>query len=71
MRIQDKWSSLKAITIGVPQGYILGPLVFTLYINDLLSVCDTDVKIQMYADNTYIIEYTHIIHMEKIISLLH
>ena len=46
-------SELLPIQCGVPQGSILGPLLFTIYVNDMCNVSKL-VKFILFADDTNI-----------------
>ena len=49
--INSQKSSLKSISCGVPQGSILGPLLFLIYMNDIVKVSN-DCDFIIFADDT-------------------
>lgn len=54
VQINDSRSTCRETSYGVPQGTILGPLLFILYMNDLLNL-DVKGQIISYADDTVIL----------------
>lgn len=44
---------MNEITCGVPQGSMLGPLLFIIYVNDLNDICQ-NASLVLFADDTNI-----------------
>ena len=44
-------SEVENVTCGVPQGSVLGPLLFLIYVNDISNVLENN-KLKLFADDT-------------------
>ena len=65
VRANGELSDFRPVRSGVPQGSILGPVLFTLYVNDIPSEIEN--IISMYADDTKV--YTAITSEGSVTSL--
>ena len=68
VRVSGETSPPLRNKLSVPQGSVLGPTLFSLYVNDLPSVC-TGCEVQMYADDTVIFFKYNFIFLIYILSL--
>lgn len=55
--VEGAKSEARNIDLGVPQGTILGPLFFIIFINDLTENCTTSNKTILYADDSNFLMY--------------
>ena len=53
VNVENDFSSSGELSYGVPQGSILGPLIFLLYVNDISNSVDCDLL--LYADDSCLV----------------
>lgn len=61
VKIGDCQSLPKPVTYGVPQGSILGPMLFLIYINDIQEI-SLNGEVTQYADDTCLFYFGQSIH---------
>jgi hypothetical protein len=65
--IENCFSSVAKVISGVPQGSVLGPILFIIFINDIDSVCHGQTKMKLYADDAKL--YSEIVLKDCSLSL--
>ena len=50
VKVNGKYSSWESVISGIPQGTILGPILFIIYINDLPDKVEGRAMMSLYAD---------------------
>ena len=50
--LENSYSTFKPVNSGVPQGSILGPILFLLFVNDIADGINDETNISQYADDT-------------------
>lgn len=61
-------SAFRQLNTGVPQGSVLGPLLFSLYINDISRYLDTGISRIIYADDIQIYAPCHISELQHLLD---
>lgn len=51
-RIQNTYSQKAKVNVGVPQGSVLGPLLYLIYVTDVKNLIKPGSELIMYADDT-------------------
>ena len=65
--IENKYSGISKISCGVPQGSILGPLLFLIYVNDMKQAVSSDLLLSA-DDSCLVFQHKHVTEIETLLN---
>jgi len=70
VRVGNTLSSMKPLTSRVVQGSCLGPLLFVIYINDIVTLFNGQCTCKLYADDMKLFTVVHAIDFQQCLDIL-
>jgi hypothetical protein len=68
VRVNGKYSRWMPVISGIPQGTILGPLMFLVYINDMPDIFNGDVEAYLFADDAKLFKFIKVANDQLILQ---
>ena len=67
VKVANRVSKFSKISCGVPQGSILGPLLFLIYVNDMSQAVECD--LYLYADDSSLLfQHKNVTEIKKTVN---
>ena len=57
--VREATSQCKEVTSGIPQGSVLGPILFVIYINDMPESLENNSALTMFTDDSKLYKWTY------------